>query len=257
VDIQKETDEGYGLKVTCGEANYGFTAYCFELEGTQLMDIMPDIDTLTESSRGFVESYSVPVHCLMKVAQTEPNLQLCNVDDGAVEELLENTPDLFNVKSINDRVVLTGSEKEVQTFPALCVKENLFDSPWTLIRLEPQYAVEDIIYDETLIGVWPTKGDEIWDIATLDHTTYDMLWFDDDEEVRLYGRLVRRNGVTLMTVFFDKSDLEPNEAYPYHLIPDGFYQIEIKDGGLKLEPVSYKDASALLTYGPDALSDQN
>lgn len=257
--FNKKGDEGYGLRVIVGEANYKFEVHHFEMEGTRFMDIAPMKETLEARNEDFAEKYYLPVHCLMKIAQTDPNLQLCNLDDDAVEEFLKTNPDLFDFKNIENRIVLTGSEKQIRQFPAVCVKEDLLDSPWTLIRLEPQYEEQDIVFDESLIGVWPFDNDvHVCDIKMMkeNQTAYDMTFLDDDDkEARMYANLVCRNGVMLLAAFYDKSDLAQDQTYPFNLIPDVFFTILYSGGTLELEPLSYEDASALLAFGPDALPD--
>jgi len=257
-EFRKAGEEEYEMRVFDGKEGR-FEAHLLKLEDTMFLDIFPDNEML-EEMQDFYKFHILPVHTFMKVEQIEPNLQLRMMDPDKVSKMLEADPNLLRheVRDDGSIIVLTAPTKQLQEFMVQHTNaEGIFGDAMELTRLQPLYTDQDLVFDENLIGEWEGENGEILDSIRMGEKAYDMIFIDKDgAEHQFYANLVRRNGMTFMGIFFDKSELDPNDFYAFHLIPDLFVKIDQIEPKLLPRQMDYEEVSEMLKRGPASVKQE-
>jgi hypothetical protein len=248
--FRRAGDEEYELRISDGEEKAGrFEVHLVELEGMMFLDIFPGSEPL-EDMQDFYKLHIVPAHTFMKVDRIDPNLQLRLMDPGEVADMLKDDPNLLKHEELDDLLVLTASTEQLQEFMIKYANaEGVFGEASDLTRLEPLYTDGDIVFDANLIGRWEGKDGEILASEKTRQKTYGLtLTEQDGTEHQFAASLVKRNGKAFMALFSDKAELDPNEpyAYAFHLMPDGFLEIEQAEPKLTLREMDYNELSQML-----------
>jgi hypothetical protein len=186
----------------------------------------------------------------MKVEQIDPNLQLRPMDPDAVSDILKDHPNLLKHELIDDGIVLTAPTEQLQKFVVEYANvEDVFGEAMNMRRLEPVYTDDDLVFDANLTGQWEGKEGEMLDSVKMSGKTYDLIYVEaDGTEHQCYANLARVKDITLMAVFLDKSELDPNDpyAYAFHLVPDRFFRVERTEPDLILQLVDHEEVLELL-----------
>ena len=247
-------EEEYELRMCEDGQEIGrFAAHLIEIEGLMFLDLLPDLTALEEMDY-FSQMHILPVHTFIKVDQIEPSLGLRMIDYDQMTEILEDDPEALKHEIVEDRVVLTAPTEELQRFVIKYV-ETIFDdgsdemdNTSNIIRIEPLYTEEDIVFDTNLTGLWETT-DGTLDSQQLEENIYDLIFAENDGTTQqLYANLITCSDEVFMAVFADVDELEPAEssAYAFHLMPDWFWRVERTDTELKLEQMDYEEVSKML-----------
>lgn len=198
----------------------------------------------------------VPAHTFMKVDQIDPNLQLRMMSPEAVSRILKDDPELLKHELIDDDMVLTAPTEQLQKFVVEYADvEDVFGDATDMTRLEPVYTDDDLVFDANLVGQWEGKDGEILDSVQMSGKAYDLMFVEEDgTEHQLYANLVRVNGITLMAIFTDEAELDPNDphAYAFHLIPDALFKIEQVEPDLILRHVDHEEVLEILGNDPSS-----
>jgi len=251
-------EKEYQLRIYEAEGELGrFEAHLVKIKGTMFLDLYPDSEHMKDLD-DFYKYHILAVHTFMKVDQIEPNLQLRMMDYDEVEDMLEDDPDAIKHEVVDERIVLTATTEQLQEFVIAHVEtifgddSNDTDDASDMIRLEPLYTDSDLVFDANLIGQWEGKDGEILNSGKMGENAYDLILADKDAtEYQVFANLVRLNGRKFLAVFFDKSELNPNEpyAYAFHLTPDEFLEIEQTEQDLTLRRIDYDKISQSLKNG--------
>jgi hypothetical protein len=240
-------DEGkrYKMRVFPGDKQGSFVAHLIKLKDMMFLDVLPA--ELPEEFKGN-ENYMlhlIPTHSFMKVHQKESKLQLLQMDADEVGKMLEADPNILKYEVVDDRLVLTAQPKELQDFMLKYADtEDLFSDPIELIRCEPLYTDEDLIFDENLIGVWEGKDSQLLDSMAVAEREkiYSIIVTDKEEvEVEFFANLVKLKDMTFLAVFLDESSFDEKDSYRLHLIPDFFVLVEQIDPILRLRHIPYDE----------------
>jgi hypothetical protein len=172
----------------------------------------------------------------------------------AVSDMLKDDPNLLKHEQIDDAIVLTASTEQLQKFMVEYANvKDVFGEAMDMKRLEPVYTDDDLIFDANLTGQWEGKGGEMLDVVKMSGKTYDLIYVEaDGTEHQCYANLARVKDVTLMSVFLDKSELDPNDpyAYAFHLIPDVLFKVERREPELVLQHLEHEDVVELRQDDP-------
>jgi len=144
----KNTDEpknAYKLIFTDEEGKKGsFVTHLVKLQNRLFLDIFPsELPWEQEDPNRLNWPYNflfmIPAHTFVKVDSIEPQLKLRLLLESNLRELLKENPDAVEHASIDDRIVLTGSTKELQVFILKYAdNEKVFPEQVTLSRKEPK-----------------------------------------------------------------------------------------------------------------------
>ena len=117
-----EPKNAYKLIFTDEDEKKGsFVARLVKLQDKLFMDVYPaalpsDTNESSELAWPHNAFFLIPAHCFLKVDSIEPQLKLRLMLESNLEELLKENPDAVEHTYVDDRLVLTGSTKKLQTF---------------------------------------------------------------------------------------------------------------------------------------------
>ena len=117
-----KTKKEYKLIISDDENKKGsFVAHLVKLEDSLFLDVFPDefpCDTEDPNKTDWLYNvfFLVPAHTFIKIDSIEPQLKMRLTDDEKMLELLEQDPNAVKHASIEDRLILTASTKELQAF---------------------------------------------------------------------------------------------------------------------------------------------
>jgi len=250
-------EKEYELRIYETEEELGrFEAHLVKIKGMMFLDLYPDSEFVKDLD-DFYKWHLLAVHTFMKVDSIEPSLRLRIIDFDKVEDILEDNPDAIKHEVVDERIVLTAKTGQLQEFVVAHVDTIFGDESddedlVEMTRLEPLYTDDDLAFDPNLIGKWEGKDGEILNSRNMGEEAYDLIFADnDDTEYQLFAKLVRLNGRKFLAVFFDKSELNPNEpyAYAFHLTPDVFLEIGQTEQDLTLRSIDDDEISQSLKNG--------
>ena len=249
-EFRKAGEKEYQMRLLDNDGKEGrFEAHLIELEGMMFLDIFPDGEAL-EDMQNFYKTHILGAHTFMKVEQIDPNLQLRPMNPDAVSDILKDDPNLLKHEQMDGGIVLTAPTEQLQKFVVEYANvEDVFEEAMEMRRLEPVYTDDDLVFDANLIGQWEGKEGEMLDSVKMSGKTYDLIYVKaDGTQLQCYANLARVNEITLMAIFLDKSELDPNDpyAYAFHLIPDRFFKVEQIEPELILQHVDHEDVLELL-----------
>ena len=121
-----------------------FVAHMVKLQNRLFLDIYPsDLPWETEDPNKMDWPYNslflIPAHTFVKIDSIETQLKLRLTMESDMEELLKENPDAVEHTSVGDRLVLTGSTKELQAFVLKYAdNEKAFTNQVILSREEPK-----------------------------------------------------------------------------------------------------------------------
>jgi len=98
-----------------------FVAHLVKLQNSLFLDVFPDefpCDTEDPNKTDWLCNvfFLVPVHTFIKIDSIEPQLKMRLTDDDKMAELLKEDQNAVKHTSIEDRLILTASTKELQAF---------------------------------------------------------------------------------------------------------------------------------------------
>ena len=98
-----------------------FVAHLVKLRNKLFLDVYPDKlpwepDDPNKVKWLFNSFFLIPAHTFIKIDSIEPQLKMRLINDGKMEELLEDDPNAVKHTSIEDRLILTASTEELQAF---------------------------------------------------------------------------------------------------------------------------------------------
>lgn len=140
-----EPKNAYKLIFTDEEGMKGsFVAHLVKLQNRLFLDIFPsELPWEPEDPNKIDWPYNtlflIPAHTFVKVDSIEPQLKLRLMLESKIEELLKENPSAVEHTSVGDRLVLTGSTKELQAFVLKYADdERVFTDQVILSRKEPK-----------------------------------------------------------------------------------------------------------------------
>jgi hypothetical protein len=98
-----------------------FVTHLVKLQDKLFLDIFPsELPWETEDPNKMDWPYNslflIPAHTFIKIDSIEPQLKLRLTLESKMEELLKENPSAIEHTSVGDRLILTGSTKELQAF---------------------------------------------------------------------------------------------------------------------------------------------
>ncbi len=117
-----EPNNAYKLIFTDEEGKKGsFVTHLVKLKDKLFLDVYPselpwepeDPNQVDWPYNGF---FLIPAHTFIKVDKIEPQLKMRITQESKMEELLKENPNAIKHTSIEDRLVMTASTKELQAF---------------------------------------------------------------------------------------------------------------------------------------------
>ena len=121
----KDADEpknAYKLIFSDEEGKKGsFVARVVKLQSRLFLDVYPselpwEADDPNKMDWPYNSFFLIPAHTFLRVDSIEPQLKMRLMLESKMKELLTEHPDLIKHTSVGDRLVLTASTKELQTF---------------------------------------------------------------------------------------------------------------------------------------------
>jgi len=161
-----ESENAYNLTFTDKEGKKGsFVAHLVKLENRLFLDVYPSEPPWDEKDPNKIEwlyntLFYIPAHTFIKINGIEPELKLQLTDDDELKKLLKEDPNAAEHTSIEDKLVLTASTKELQAFVLKYADDSrLFTKEIVLNRKKtkaPQESVEQKPNEPNDIG--PNHG---------------------------------------------------------------------------------------------------
>jgi len=140
-----EPKNAYKLIFTDEDGKKGsFVVHLVKLQNRLFLDIFPgelpwDPEDPNKMDWPYNSLFLIPAHTFVKVDSIEPQLKLRQTLESNMEELLKENPNAAEHTSVGERVVLTGSTKELQAFVLKYADdERVFTDQVTLSHKEPK-----------------------------------------------------------------------------------------------------------------------
>jgi hypothetical protein len=140
-----EPKNAYKLIFTDEEGMKGsFVAHLVKLQNMLFLDIFPselpwEPEDPNKMDWPYNSLFLIPAHTFVKIDAIEPQLKLRLTLESKMEELLKENPSAVEHTSVGERVVLTGSTKELQAFVLKYAdNEKVFTDQVVLSRKEPK-----------------------------------------------------------------------------------------------------------------------
>jgi hypothetical protein len=121
-----------------------FVTHLVKLRNKLFLDVYPDElpwepDDPNKVKWLFNSFFLIPAHTFIKIDSIEPQLKMRLINDGKMEELLKEDPNAVKHTSIEDRLILTASTKELQAFVLEYADDNrVFTDEVVLNRRETE-----------------------------------------------------------------------------------------------------------------------
>ena len=140
-----EPKNAYKLIFSDEEGRKGsFVAHLVKLQDRLFLDIYPselpwEPEDPNKTDWLYNCLFLIPAHTFVKIDSIEPQLKLRLMLESKMEELLKENPSAVEHTSVGDRLVITGSTKELQAFVLKYADdERVFTDQVTLSRKEPK-----------------------------------------------------------------------------------------------------------------------
>jgi hypothetical protein len=120
--IIDDPKNAYNLIFTDEDGKKGlFVAHLVKLQDKHFLDIFPgelpwEAEDPNKMDWPYNSFFLIPAHTFLKVDSIEPQLKLRLTLESDMEKLLKDNPSAVEHTSVGDRLVLTGSTKELQAF---------------------------------------------------------------------------------------------------------------------------------------------
>jgi len=138
-----EPKNAYKLIFTDEEGQKGsFVAHMVKLQNSLFLDIFPsempwEPEDPNKMDWPYNTLFLIPAHTFVKIDSMEPQLKLRLTSESDMKDLLKENPNAVKHTSVGDRLVITGSTKELQEFVLKYVDdEKLFTDEIILSRKE-------------------------------------------------------------------------------------------------------------------------
>ena len=138
-----EPKNAYKLIFTDEDGKKGsFVAHLIKLQNRLFLDIFPselpwEPEDPNKMDWPYNSFFLIPAHTFLKVDSIEPQLKLRLTLESNMEDLLKENPNAVEHTSVGDRLVITGSTKELQAFVLKHADDKrLFTDQVTLSRKE-------------------------------------------------------------------------------------------------------------------------
>jgi hypothetical protein len=134
--FQKDGDKKYKLVYTDSEGRAPFAAHLLKINDRQFLDLyLHDAAGDDIKMNALVKGTIVAVHLFLRVDEIGTSLKMAAVNPTWLEEHLEANPKATPHLKQEDRILLTGSPLELQSFVLQHAEgEDLFGGPFTLKR---------------------------------------------------------------------------------------------------------------------------
>jgi hypothetical protein len=133
---------GYNFEFTDEEGRKGsFVANLFNLEKIYFLDVYPaelpwDPDDPNKVEFFYNTFLMIPAHSIIKVDSIGTELKVRLTETDKLKDLLDENPGVIRYKAIEDRIILTASTEELQTFITKYSEDDrLFPDRITMYRL--------------------------------------------------------------------------------------------------------------------------
>ena len=140
-----EPKNAYKLIYTDEEGMKGsFVAHLVKLQNSLFLDIFPselpwEPEDPNEMDWPYNTLFLIPAHTFVKIDSIEPQLKLRSTLESDMKDLLKENPSAVEHTSVGDKLVITGSTKELQAFVLKYADdERVFTDQVTLSRKEPK-----------------------------------------------------------------------------------------------------------------------
>ena len=141
----EESKNAYKLIFSDDKGQKGsFVANLVKLQNKLFLDVYPDElpwepDDPNEAKWLYNSFFLIPVHTFIKIDSIEPQLKMRLTDDDKMAKLLKEDPNAVKHTSIEDRLILTASTKELQAFVLKYAEDNrVFTNEVVLNRRETE-----------------------------------------------------------------------------------------------------------------------
>ena len=138
-----EPENWYKLIFSDEEGKKGsFVARLVKLQNRLFLDVYPselpwEPDDPNKMDWPYNSLFLIPAHTFLKIDSIEPQLKMRLTLEGKMKELLKENPNAVKHTSVEDRIVLTASTKELQAFVLKYADdERVFTDEIFLVRKE-------------------------------------------------------------------------------------------------------------------------
>jgi hypothetical protein len=133
-EFTKHGERGYKLLYTDEEGRQGrFVVYRFRVADNILLDLYPEEPEPRASD--FYKQHLLRTHTFLLVLQSEPTARITALEPDWLQRFLTNNPAALQHQQVAERLILTGSTLELQSFILTHLKTpGAFSDPDELIR---------------------------------------------------------------------------------------------------------------------------
>lgn len=111
-----QDEDSYRLTYSDGDDSGSMRATLFRLGDHRFLDLIAENIEFADDQWELIEFSVFPGHVVMHVAEIGPSLRLALFDLDWIEALLESNPRALEHTVFDDRILLTGSTRELQQF---------------------------------------------------------------------------------------------------------------------------------------------
>jgi hypothetical protein len=136
-----EPENAYKLIFTDEDSKKGsFVAHLLKLQNKLFLDIYPsdlpwEPDDPNKMDWPYNSFFLIPAHTFLKIDSIEPKLKMRLALESKIEELITEYPNAVKHMTIGERLVLTATTKELQTFVLKYIDDDkLFTDEIALVR---------------------------------------------------------------------------------------------------------------------------
>jgi hypothetical protein len=147
---EEEYEKAYKLTFCDKDAKKGiFTAFLVKMDNKLFLDIFPTQfpsgkDDVEEMNLSFNAFLFMTGHTFVIVDSVEPKLKMRLTDDEDMKELLKENPDAIEHTFVDERLILTASTKQLQSFVLKYADDQrAFANEVVLLRQEPREAEKE------------------------------------------------------------------------------------------------------------------
>jgi hypothetical protein len=137
--FEQSTNNAFDLTVTEEGKTGKFRAHLFKLKQERFLDLIPT-ECNFATNQAYLVGFSVfPGHLLMRVGQTDPELQIAVCDYDWLGKFLQKNPKALGHHMEDENMVLTADTRDLQKFVMNHLGTNqLFKEYGTMIRRPKQ-----------------------------------------------------------------------------------------------------------------------
>ncbi len=122
--------------------------------------------------------------------------------------------------------------------------------------LNPVYTEENLVFESSVLGVWKQENTKAtWDFTKHGDKQYRLVFTDKTgQSGRFIAHLAKIDETTFLDLSLEKSEIEANAFYKYHLLPiHSVYMVKKLEPKMELTTIDLRWLNSYLESHPDSI----